>query len=129
MRLLLDSQVLIWQKKDDARLSLSASDLIEKVESKLIISLTSFWELTIKESLGKLEIPGLVDGLYKDWITTGAAESLATNWNHIQLYKSLPLIHRDPFDRMLIAQAMEENLTIVTCDDNIRKYPGVRTVW
>jgi PIN domain nuclease of toxin-antitoxin system len=129
MQFLLDSQVLVWQKMSDSRLSLHASDLAENTENRLVISIVSFWELMIKESIGKLNVPGGVESLYQDWIKAKAADLLPVNWRHIHRCKDLPLIHRDPFDRMLIAQAMEENLTIVTCDENIPLYPGVATIW
>lgn len=129
MSYLLDSQIIIWHKMRREQLSSRAITLLEDCEVKLVTSLVSFWELTIKESLGKLDIPDQVSGLYKDWLSISADLPLAITWNHIQLYKTLPLIHRDPFDRMLIAQALVEDLTILTCDDNIRKYPEVKTVW
>ncbi|NJK92733.1 MAG: type II toxin-antitoxin system VapC family toxin [Blastochloris sp.] len=125
----MDSQVLIWHKMDRASLSSTAISLLENVDSDLSVSLVSFWELTIKESLGKLEVPGQILGLYSDWHSMTIKDPLKLKWKHVLRLGKLPPIHRDPFDRMLIAQALEEDLTILTCDDNIRSYPQVKTLW
>jgi PIN domain nuclease of toxin-antitoxin system len=102
---------------------------MESESAQLIISEATFWEISIKHSLGKLELLGGLESLRKEWLGQEAAQPLGIEWRHILAVSNLPLIHRDPFDRMLIAQAMEENLTILTCDENIRKYPGVSTIW
>src|SRR5690606_4346478 len=107
----------------------TAITLLENRDSDLTVSLISFWELTIKESLGKLEIPDQISGLHSEWLSIATNPPLTLNWHHVQRYRNLPMIHRDPFDRMLVAQALEENLTIITCDENIQEYPGVKTLW
>jgi len=114
---------------DASRLTPAVIQTIEDPTQQPVISLVSFWELTIKESLGKLEIPGLVAGLYNEWISDENAELLDVKWQHVKQLKNLPPIHRDPFDRMLVAQALIEDLTIITCDENIRRYPGIKTLW
>jgi PIN domain nuclease of toxin-antitoxin system len=110
-------------------MSANAIALIDSNTHPINVSLVSFWELTIKESLGKLEVPGQVAGLYADWIPSEAACLLTVNWDHIQRHKQLPPVHRDPFDRMLIAQALTHDLTIVTADPHIPQYPGVNVLW
>lgn len=129
MAYLLDSHAIIWHRSGSERLSLTASHLMESESVELFISEATFWEITIKHSLGKLELLGGLESLRLEWIENKVAQSLTIDWKHILATSSLPPLHRDPFDRMLIAQAMEENLTIVTCDENIKKYPGVKTVW
>ena len=76
------------------------------------------WEIAIKRSLGKLDIPNT----YRDDIADQGFRELPITWDHARKTELLPSIHRDPFDRMLVAQALSEDLTLVTTDDNIRKY-------
>jgi len=127
---LLDSHVLIWHKDDDERLPQSISKLIEDHGTKpLWVSTASWWEMTIKEGKKALKIRGGITALRADWIESGAAENLVIQWNHIKKLRELPEVHKDPFDRMLVAQALVENLTIITGDPHIPKYPGVKTIW
>jgi len=127
---LLDSHVIVWHQNDDSRLPSSVSSIIESSETEdLIISTASWWELSIKENKGKLTVPGNIEGLYEDWAESGRITKLSIKWPHIQKLRDLPEIHKDPFDRILVAQALHENLTVVTCDPHIPKYPGVKTIW
>lgn len=127
---LVDAHVLIWHLDDDDRLPHSISDLIETPEINFFsISTATWWEMTIKESKGALNLLGGVEKLHRDWIEEGAAENLDINWHHLKRLRELPDIHRDPFDRMLVAQALVENLTIITGDPHIPKYPGVKILW
>jgi len=129
MDYLIDAHALLWHRNRDTRLSEKARSVLEGNSSGLIVSDVTFWEVSIKLSIGKLALDGGLESLRSEWIQKEAAESLSIKWNHIAVLAKLPLIHRDPFDRMLIAQALEENLTILTCDVNIPQYPRVKSVW
>jgi PIN domain nuclease of toxin-antitoxin system len=127
---LLDAHTLIWHKDDDDRLPYSISELLEDPErNQLYISITTWWELLIKETRGGLKLRGGVQGLHSDWSENRAAQNIDVQWNHLKKLREFPDIHRDPFDRMLVAQALVENLTIITRDPHIPKYPGVKTIW
>lgn len=129
MNYLIDAHALLWHRNHDPRLSIPARAILEGNSGIPIISDVTFWEIAIKLSLGKLELTDNLQSLRKEWIGQEAAESLSIEWDHISAIQSLPLIHKDPFDRMLVAQALHENLTIVTCNPHIPKYPGVKTTW
>lgn len=129
MRLLLDSHVLIWHKNEDPRLPERISQLLENPDHDLFVSIAVPWEMAIKESLQKLDLQGGFRALYEEWIDSGMADLLPIQLPHLITLASLPLIHRDPFDRLLIAQAIRENLTLVSGDPNIRQYPKVEVIW
>ena len=93
----------------------------------MFMSIASFWEMAIKESLGKLQLPVTIKKLMED-CTEYEFSILPINGMHLNRIKNIPFIHRDPFDRILICQAQEEDLTIVTVDSNIVKY-DVKTIW
>ncbi len=118
MRLLIDSNALIWMAGEPAALSLEARRALQDPDNDRFVSIASIWEITIKMSRGKLVLPGrleaAVDGM--------AAALLSITLAHVDRVGSLPFHHRDPFDRMIIAQAMEEELTIVTRDRHFRTY-------
>lgn len=118
MRLLIDSNALIWMVGQPAVLSPQARRALQDPDNDRFVSLASIWEITIKLSRGKLVLPGkleaAVDGM--------AAAVLSITLAHIDRVGSLPFHHRDPFDRMIIAQAMEEGLTIVTRDRHFQAY-------
>ena len=124
--LLLDTHAFYWFVCNDDRLSKTAKEAIE-TEKSVFVSVCSFWEMAIKSSLGKLILPASITELME---TCGECDItiLPIGAAHLERLKDLPWIHRDPFDRMLICQALEENLTMVTADANISKYP-VKTIW
>ena len=124
--ILLDTHAYYWFITDDARLPAIVKQKIETEES-VFISIASFWEMAIKNSLGKLKLPAPVKTLMED-CAEYSFTILPINGLYLDRLGHLPFIHRDPFDRLLICQALEENLTIVTVDENINKY-DVRTFW
>ncbi len=127
MRILLDTHTLIWHREGDSRLSRTAGRIIADSGNQIVISIASLWEIAIKRSLGKLEItksPGEILAVYQ----SGGAELLPISPEHVMAIESLPHRHRDPFDRMLIAQAKTENLAIITKDAVFSQY-GVEQVW
>ncbi len=123
MRLLLDSHVFLWWRTADARLP--ASVVEEVLAADLVfLSAATAWELGLKVALGKLTLPEPVEDGARD---SGFVE-LPVSFRHTRAAAALPPLHRDPFDRMLVAQAQAEGLRIVTHDDAIRRY-GVATLF
>jgi PIN domain nuclease of toxin-antitoxin system len=123
MNLLLDTQVLIWSLAADRRLKSTARRAIEDGSNRVWVSAASAWEIEIKTALGKLQVPG-------DLLTQMTAvkfDELAIRIEHALYLRHLPALHRDPFDRIIIAQALCEGLTLVTTDPIMRGYP-VRTI-
>lgn len=129
MKYLLDAHALLWHRAGDERLPAAVRNLLAAEEAQLWISDATFWELTIKHTLGKLSMEGGVDSLYREWIVQGVANRLPIEWPHFKRLGSLPLRHRDPFDRLLIAQALCGNLILVTGDCQIHGYPELQVFW
>ncbi len=124
MRLLLDTHTLLWWLADDNNLPEAARNAIADSTNAVFVSSASGWELSIKRSLGKLEAP---DGLFNVLAEEGF-EELPIGFNDGLRAGALPMIHRDPFDRMLVAQSQANSLTLVTKDPLIAQY-GVATLW
>jgi PIN domain nuclease of toxin-antitoxin system len=123
MNLLLDTHVLLWCLGAPDRLQRETRRKIERPETVVFVSAASAWEIETKRALGKLKVPAdLEDQLHEKRFT-----ELPVRVRHVQALRSLPALHRDPFDRMLVAQATAENLVLVTADDKVRAYP-VRTL-
>lgn len=119
MRLLLDTQALIWTVANPGRLSTAAADALKNYDNEVLVSVVSPWEIAIKTALGKL--PPIDD--LEVQIAEKRFELLPISLSHAAAVASLPHHHRDPFDRMLIAQAQVESVTLVTSDREIRRYP------
>lgn len=118
MRLLLDTHVVLWWFEDAPDLGASARRHIADPQNAVFVSAVTFAEVSIKQALGKLDAPRLSD----DLIAEQGMSSLALSPAHGRRVGELPLHHRDPFDRLLIAQAMEEGLTVVTADGRFADY-------
>lgn len=118
MRLLLDTHVFLWSVMDDRKLTKAARKLILEAD-EVYVSSASVWEASIKVGLGKLEVD--VDMLVSEIEASGFIE-LPVRAVHAALVRNLPDIHRDPFDRLLVAQAMSEPLRLVTSDGHLSKY-------
>ena len=109
----------LWWLDDPLKISLEAASAIRERDNLVYVSAATIWEIVIKQALDKLDAPDDLDSAMK----ACQFEVLPINLYHAQSIRQLPLIHRDPFDRMLIAQAKIENLTLVTRDSNIIQYP------
>lgn len=118
MRLLLDTHVLLWWLADDDGLSGAAAGAIADGDNEVVVSAATAWEISIKRGLGKLEAPDDVAGA----LAANDFRPLAIDIRHATLAGGLPPHHHDPFDRMLVAQAQSEGLTIVTGDARIGAY-------
>lgn len=123
---LLDTHVLLWMLFDDSKLSERAIEALNQREC--CASIASIWEIAIKISLGKLKLPKTVREIYDECLNMGIAFREITVEACIRL-QELPWIHRDPFDRIIISQAMAENLSLITHDGNIHRYDGVDIIW
>jgi PIN domain nuclease of toxin-antitoxin system len=119
VRLLLDTNALLWTLLERQRLSSAAMDAIESQANDVFISVVSAWEIEIKRSKGKLHVPPELEAA----LATQRFDSLPVTMRHAYAVESLPRIHRDPFDRMIIAQAHLDELTIVSSDSDMRRYP------
>ena len=127
MNLLLDTHALIWFLNGDESISSKAIESIENVKLKKFVSIASVWEVSIKLGLGKLSFEGGTKFLV-DLIEQNDFYILHLTTDHTIVYEKLPFVHRDPFDRILIAQAISDKLVIITKDQNIPLYK-VKTVW
>ncbi len=122
MRLLLDTHVVLWALGDTARLAPATRAAIAAPDNDVFVSAASLWEIAIKEALGKLRLPAPA----REWLP-GALEraglsGLDIEGRHALTAGALPPHHRDPFDRLLVAQALEEGLTLVTSDPRVAPY-------
>jgi len=125
---LIDTHTLLWIVTDSPQLSHLAKELYLDSENKIIISLASIWELAIKSSLGKLKFEKSLENFVDDHIRNNNIQILNIEVSHILRIEKLPFHHRDPFDRMIIAQQIENNLTIIGADKVFDKY-NVKRVW
>jgi len=127
MNYILDTHTLLWSIFDSDKLSKSAQKIILDEDSRKFISVISLWEIAIKNRIGKLPFPnGIADIFYGvEVMGYGMAK---VEHSHFEAYAELPLIHRDPFDGMIIATAIAEDMAIITADENIQKY-DVSWVW
>jgi len=117
VRYLLDTHVLLWARSTPDRLSGEALDVLLSADDVLYVSMASLWECAIKSSIGKLAVP---DRFYR--IVADDYEVLGIDVSHVEACAQLPLHHRDPFDRLLVAQAQLGGLILVTRDQNIARY-------
>ena len=122
MKILLDTHLLLWALADPAQLPAKARELIESTETIVYVSLISLWELRIKETIEKITLPSA----FYTAIEPAGYELLILKPTHIHEYGTLPMHHRDPFDRMLIAQDRREQLALATNDPAFLQYDVTR---
>jgi PIN domain nuclease of toxin-antitoxin system len=121
--LLLDTHAFLWWRTASPRLGAEAREAIAQADA-VYVSAASAWEAAIKQALGRLELPDR----FEAGVEASGFEKLAVTFAHAERAGALPPHHRDPFDRMLVAQALEERLTIVTHDTRLEPY-GARFLW
>ncbi len=124
MSALLDTHALLWWVTDDARLSRRARNVI--AAGDILVSVVSAWEIEIKRGLGRIEAD--THAILGEVSTTEGFRWLDIRPSHVAALADLPTLHRDPFDRMLIAQANQERVALVTRDKDVRRYP-IDIVW
>jgi len=123
VKLLLDTHTFLWSVGDDPRLSATARQNISDPSNDLFISIASLWEATVKITIGKMRVPGdSIDYLLHRATQTGVT-TLPILSMHLQQLQKLPMLHRDPFDRILVAQSMVEKMPVVSVDSQLRQYP------
>ena len=131
MQILLDTHALIWFLENNPSLSKRAKTIIEDPDNEIFVSIVSFYEMSIKLTIGKLTLPDSLE----DTITKAINNNIQIhelNRHHIVQYQEIPLIsdHKDPFDRMIIATAIHEHLDIISVDENFTKYESfVNIIW
>jgi len=128
MNLLLDTHVLIWMSSDPERLSPRVRRLLEDETNGVAVSMVSFWEMAIKTSLGKLQLgPDWMRRL-QAFMRDNAVTTVPIRSEHCAVLISLPFHHRDPFDRMLVAQSQSENMSLVSRDKSLKQY-AIDCIW
>lgn len=128
MKLLLDTCAFLWVVSDSPRLSRRTRDLFAASDNEVYLSAASAWEIAIKHALGRLRLPHPPDVFVRDAREAHAVLSLAIDEESALHLSRLPALHRDPFDRLLVSQAIVHGLTILTPDPLITQYPA-RTTW
>ena len=127
MRILIDTHALLWYLQGDANLSNLALTTIESKDNNVFVSIVTLWEIAIKSRLGKLELQRPFENLEAD-LKQLDIKILPINFAELDIYRSLPLHHRDPFDRILIAQSIGNSLTMITRDALFEPY-SIRVMW
>ena len=122
MRILLDTHVLIWAATEPERLSSACREAIEDGANEVYVSSVSAWEIAIKQSLGKLELPRPAEEWLPEVVRASGFEALGVDLESALRVRGMPWHHRDPFDRLLIAQAVQQRLTFATRDAKLAEY-------
>jgi PIN domain nuclease of toxin-antitoxin system len=128
MRLLLDTHSFLWFVAGDDQLSEAGRKLISDAENEVLLSVASLWEIVIKASLGKLELAGSFDDTLLPQLKSNDIQVLGIEMAHLGALGRLPQHHRDPFDRLIIAQAVAEGVPLVGRDQEFKKY-DVQLLW
>lgn len=132
MKYLLDTHIFLWVIFDEKRLSEKAKKIIKNLDNQIYISVITYWEISLKYSIGKIDLVGIKpDDLPKQAVKVGI-ETLKLSENLVSTFYRLPKIeHKDPFDRLIIWQAINENITLISKDKKMGDYKefGLRTLW
>lgn len=128
MKLLLDTHVLIWWSLDSAKLTKKIYDLLTDPDNTLVVSIASIWEMQVKVQLGKLDLDKKVSELITHQQQVNNLEVLPIDPAHVYALENLPNEHRDPFDRIIIAQSIVEAIPLLSADKVFARYP-VERIW
>lgn len=128
MRLLLDTHAFIWYTTDSSRLSTTGRSLIDNGDNDILLSTASVWEMAIKHSIGRLNFSVPFMEFIKQQIAVNRIEILEISFDHIEVVASLPFHHRDPFDRLIIAQSMAEQISVLSVDAIFDAY-AIARLW
>ncbi len=118
MKLLIDTQILLWSLMEPKKMSSMGRELVSAPENTVFLSAVSMWEIRIKESIGKLELPLK----FAEQVAALGFEDLPLTTQQTEILRGLPLLHRDPFDRILVAQAKAEGLKLLSADSRLADY-------
>ena len=128
MRALLDTNSFLWFIAGSDRLSINARNIIVDLNNDLFLSVASLWEIAIKISIGKLELLSSFEQLIPAQLEENDISILSIGLNHVSGIIELPFYHRDPFDRLIIAQGMTEKLAVISSDASFGMYP-IEVIW
>jgi PIN domain nuclease of toxin-antitoxin system len=128
MKYLLDTNTFIWLDNDPSKLTTTVSDICADTRNTLLCSMASVWEMQIKRQLGKLVLRLPLSELVHSQRRENSIELLPIEFHHILALADLPAVHKDPFDRLLVAQAITENAVLISNDPYIKQYP-VSAAW
>jgi len=128
MKALLDTHSFLWFILDDSKLSESARSLIENPDNEVVVSPATYWEIAIKIRLGKYTLPATYQGFIESQILANDFQVLPIEPKHTALLTTMPFHHKDPFDRLLVAQAISEEIPLISIDEKLDPY-GVRRLW
>lgn len=123
MKYLLDTQLLLWAAAEPQRLSASARALFDDADNVLVFSAASIWEIAIKSSLGRTDF-SIDPRVFRRALLDNGYHELPIDGAHAAAVIDLPPLHRDPFDRLLVAQSRMEGITLLTADEQVARYPG-----
>lgn len=123
MNLLLDTQIFLWMTLEPGKLSGSLREQLRHPQNRLLLSVASMWEMQLKHQIGKLPLPQPVQAFVSVQRQVNSVESLPIFERHIWALDSLPLHHKDPFDRLLVAQAIADDYALVSVDGLLAVYP------
>lgn len=123
MKFLLDTHIFLWLLFSPEKLTDKIRTVYKNQANEIYLSLVSIWEIQLKSQLGKLHLDIDLETIIDDNIHSGFIKLLPINLSHVLALKDLPFHHKDPFDRLLIAQAIQENLTIISVDSYFADYP------
>jgi len=128
VKLLLDTHALLWWLEDAPALSVKARDIISKPATMVMVSTASIWEVAIKAGLGRLDVPDDLEGFFTEQLSLNDFQILPIHLRHAASVRTLGDHHRDPFDRLLVAQAKSENIPLLTKDQWLQAYE-VEVIW
>jgi len=128
MKYLFDTHTLLWTVTDDPQLSLKAKEIYLDAGNEILFSMASIWELAIKASLKKITFEKTLEKFIEEHVKGNNIDILKIELPHVLRVENLPFHHRDPFDRLLIAQSIENNLSLISNDSLFDKY-NVKCIW
>ncbi len=131
MKYLIDTHIFLWFTSGSSELSQKTKEIILDKNNEILISIASLWEISIKTAMGKLEIRGDYEKVIDD-VTGNAMDILPINFAHTVAQNKLPFYHRDPFDRIIIAQAITEKLNLISKDETFDLYLSdkpIKRIW
>jgi len=128
MRLLLDTHAFLWFVTADARLGHAATSSIQDNGNQRLLSMASLWEMAIKCSIGKLKLTKPFNAFMTEQLSVNVIDLLPISQSHVTMVASLPFHHRDPFDRLLVAQSIAEGLALVSAETVLDAY-GIKRIW
>ncbi|HZM11279.1 MAG TPA: type II toxin-antitoxin system VapC family toxin [Candidatus Limnocylindrales bacterium] len=122
MKVLLDTHIFLWAISDPDRLSSRTQQIVKDARNDVLLSVVSAWEIAVKSSLGKLDLPRPAMAFVQRQLARHRIGLLPLSLSHLSALESLPWHHRDPFDRMLVAQCREEGASLITVDKQLHRY-------